>query len=296
MTPTETDLATLWAERPFFLVYLGLLIVAALGGFALGLNRFRPTGARPWPGVSAWRIKPTDFGLFLCALVLWFTLSSLVVFQVAEAWLGPDRAREHVGVAIVAGGLLQVGLATIFLLTRQSTRTPAERRLDLCALSLPRAGGLGLLGWLTALPPVYGVMAAWMGLLLFFQALGLPISLEDQAAVQVFRAIDAWPWFLAMIALAVVVAPIAEELVFRAGLYRYLRGAVGRTAAVVLSSMAFGLIHFSLVGFPSLMLVGVACCLVYEATGNLKVPIFLHAAFNGNQVILMVLSGLVELP
>jgi membrane protease YdiL (CAAX protease family) len=81
--------------------------------------------------------------------------------------------------------------------------------------------------------------------------------------------------------IAVVAAPLAEELIFRGCLYGILRQIGGRLLAIAVSSLLFALIHGHLPSLAGLMVLSVGLSLLYEKTGSLWAPILLHAAFNG---------------
>jgi CAAX protease family protein len=89
-----------------------------------------------------------------------------------------------------------------------------------------------------------------------------------------------------------VLAPMMEELLFRAGLYRFCRQCLGRGSALVISGALFGAIHANWAGFLPLAFLGVMLALAYEATGSIAVPIVAHAFFNFINIISIV-SGLV---
>jgi len=84
-----------------------------------------------------------------------------------------------------------------------------------------------------------------------------------------------------MIIMAVVVAPIVEETIYRGILFPALRPHVGRRLAVLLSALAFGLAHVSLVWLlvPTAFL-GILLALAFEKTRSLSVAIAGHALFN----------------
>ena len=85
----------------------------------------------------------------------------------------------------------------------------------------------GAATFLLSLPLVVIVGLAWAGLL---KLSGLPI--EPQDAVALFAQTKS-PLLLALlIALATLVAPITEELIFRAGLFRYVRTRLPRSVGV----------------------------------------------------------------
>lgn len=81
-------------------------------------------------------------------------------------------------------------------------------------------------------------------------------------------------------ALAVVVAPLAEEFIFRGLVYGYLRSKFGISAAVIVSSLAFAASHFQPLLIAPLFVLGMALALVYQRYKSLWVPITLHALNN----------------
>jgi membrane protease YdiL (CAAX protease family) len=98
---------------------------------------------------------------------------------------------------------------------------------------------------------------------------------------------------------AVIVAPLFEELLFRAhlqsGLVSAFRKQLGpRTArwlAIVLASLAFASIHEWWTQ-PIIFVLSVCIGWVYERTGNLWSAIVLHATFNGSTTLLFTLTAM----
>lgn len=90
------------------------------------------------------------------------------------------------------------------------------------------------------------------------------------------------PASLILVLLAVVVAPVTEELLFRGWIYTSLRYRFGLWTAVIASSAVFALAHYedthiyALVVFP----IGLALAALRERTGSIKAPILLHALNN----------------
>ena len=89
---------------------------------------------------------------------------------------------------------------------------------------------------------------------------------------------------LAVALATIVVAPVAEEIFFRAFFYRALRTRLRVWSASLIDGLVFGALHFqgadTAVILPVIALVGVGLCLVYERTGSLFAVIAIHAAFN----------------
>ncbi len=86
-----------------------------------------------------------------------------------------------------------------------------------------------------------------------------------------------------VLVLITVMAPVAEEMLFRGYIYRALRNGLGVAGAAILSGMIFGGIHLgsSPTEFiPPLMLLGVGLGLLYQWTGSLYAPVALHAFNN----------------
>ncbi len=81
---------------------------------------------------------------------------------------------------------------------------------------------------------------------------------------------------------AVLVAPLAEELFFRGIVQTFLVGLIQhRWAAVALTSLTFGLVHFQQVhAIPALVVLGILIGYSYERTGSLLPPVVIHAVFN----------------
>lgn len=96
------------------------------------------------------------------------------------------------------------------------------------------------------------------------------------------------PWAIPVILIAIVGAPLVEEMVFRAGVQSAILSAINnRWAAIVLTSLVFASIHLSAVpvyGLMPLFVLSVAMGLAYERTGRLGVPILMHAIFNAINV------------
>ncbi len=77
-----------------------------------------------------------------------------------------------------------------------------------------------------------------------------------------------------------VIAPLVEELIFRAILYVWLRQQIGVAWAVALSSLIFGLVHPNIAMGVSAVVMGVALAVLYEKSRSLWVPLFLHMLNN----------------
>lgn len=100
-------------------------------------------------------------------------------------------------------------------------------------------------------------------------------------------------WIVAILAM-VVVAPIAEEIVFRGMVQQAARRALGRWFSVIFTGVVFAVWHGQLWNVAALTLVGLFLGLVFEATGSLLASIAAHAAYN--LVVMLIYSYGTEVP
>lgn len=87
------------------------------------------------------------------------------------------------------------------------------------------------------------------------------------------------------------VAPLVEELTYRGLGVAAVRDTFGVAAAVVVTSLAFGLAHGLVVALPILTLFGVILAIVRLRTESLYPAIVLHALFNGVALVGAVVVG-----
>jgi uncharacterized protein len=143
------------------------------------------------------------------------------------------------------------------------------------------AWGVGLL--FTALPLVFGsseMVSQW---------LKSPTGDESQEIIQIFRDSTQTGQRVSIILLAVVIAPVAEELVFRGYLYTVLKRFFGALPSLVFSGVLFGLVHVNVPALVPLFLLACTFTIAYEVTGSLFVPMAMHAVFNAINLVAVLL-------
>jgi membrane protease YdiL (CAAX protease family) len=86
---------------------------------------------------------------------------------------------------------------------------------------------------------------------------------------------------------AVCIAPVTEELLFRGYIYPVFKRVFGALPAALGSSVLFAAIHNNALGFPGLTVLALGLTLLYERTGSIVVPVFMHAWFNGVTLFFM---------
>lgn len=99
-----------------------------------------------------------------------------------------------------------------------------------------------------------------------------------------------WVALVGMIAIGGFLAPLAEELIFRGLLYRWLRRHWPMWAAVATSAILFGLIHGIPAVIPAAAAVGAVLAVAFERTGSLWPPVVIHATQNTTAIAIMFAS------
>ena len=112
---------------------------------------------------------------------------------------------------------------------------------------------------------------------------------DAQSLVLYFLKHPGWKERCSLIAMATLVAPIAEEFIFRGYLYGVMRRFLGRIPGIALSSLLFAAMHLHLPSMPGLTVLAVALCLLYERTGSLWANIMVHATFNTISIVMLLI-------
>ncbi|HEY5768786.1 MAG TPA: type II CAAX endopeptidase family protein [Terrimicrobium sp.] len=208
-------------------------------------------------------------GIFAALLVIWFLtniLGSATRVVVVNTRL------------LIAGAILWFLLATFllsFLIAR--SRNP----LDLF--------GLREAGWQQILKSGCWGLAAALPAIYFVHTLSLHLLGPDahpQPLLQFLAGNPSLQDKLLLVFTALVIAPIAEELIFRGYLFGVLRRYAGRWWAILISASVFAAIHAHIPSLAGLFVLAVALTLVYEGAGSLWAPILMHSLFNGLTVVL----------
>ena len=117
----------------------------------------------------------------------------------------------------------------------------------------------------------------------------VPHENDVQSLVLYFLKNPGWKERCSIILMATLVAPIAEEIIFRGYLYGVMRRFLGRIPGIVISSILFAAMHLHLPSMPGLTVLAVMLCLLYERTGSLWSNIIVHATFNSISIIMLLI-------
>lgn len=263
--------------------------VLLLGGLIALIIDFRADAKGDRMSLPSWNLGWVDFALgFWLLIFASFAAQSLVLQLLSLLGVPPDNT----SISALAMGIAFHGTALVLIVI--ALKRP---NLDIHFKLSPVRMRPGNVFKVTCLFFFSGTFLAllsskvWTTFLLMLESHGLAPIIEPQELVTIFAesGIGIIPAMLVL--LAVVVAPITEELIFRAGIYRFLKGRFTARFALIFSSLFFAFMHFNLVSFIPLFLLGMLLCRSYERTGNILIPIIFHAFFNANTILLLLFQS-----
>lgn len=281
----------LTADNAWLFAVEGLL---ALAGAAVLLRGWRETGAR-LRGVAPARLAPSPLRASDLFLVAAFAFGGSVAFQALATWLAPrfwpkppdgETGLYHIviGAAFQLGLIAGVGHAWFWHLRGKKPAPDAASPVVPTPAPPLRAGAAaraGVLTFVALLAVLWPLNYAWK---LLLDRLGLDAPAQDlvTAFLQSERPVEIAVVFF----FAVVVAPLAEELLFRVGLFRWLRGRAPRAVALLAPALVFAALHPYLAVVAPLFVFAIMLSLAYERSGHPLTPIVAHSLFNLHTLLL----------
>ena len=103
---------------------------------------------------------------------------------------------------------------------------------------------------------------------------------SKQGIVDLFNQSHTLEQRIMIIVLAVAVAPVAEEFIFRFFLYGVLKRYLGVALGIFLNALLFAAVHAHLPSFAPLFVLGACFTLAYEWSGSILVSMTMHSLFN----------------
>ena len=119
--------------------------------------------------------------------------------------------------------------------------------------------------------------------------IGWPVA--DQRAVEMFTNIHSLGLRVYLGFFAVVIAPVAEEFLFRGVLFSAAKKIGWPKSGLILTSLLFAFIHNSAPIFVPLFMFALALTWLYQKTEGLAAPIVAHSLFNATNLGLLVLQN-----
>lgn len=268
------------------MVLLGTIVaffLIAIPVYALIRHFFPENGWNLGGGVSASRIELMD---------LVVAGGFMVLYGVSWKLLPETVAKQDIS-AVTATSIISGSIAILMI----AMVVPA---VLFWRVNLLEFFGLRWKGWRKVLwiAPCFVVTMLAIGYLM--QQLGWQdwvdsrFGAKEQKMVQLMKETSDVGILLAIAFVAIVIAPVAEEVIFRGYLYPVAKRYSDGWFAALFTGVLFGVIHFYVMGLPLLAVMGVVLVILYERTGSLWVPIACHGLFNAIQVINMLVIRLSE--
>jgi membrane protease YdiL (CAAX protease family) len=230
--------------------------------------------AKPWRAEAVLQ--------FCGAQLLCFCLGLTIAGLLQKAGFAAFQPPDGFG-AVLLGTLGFQGVAWLLILFFLRQHQVGWREaLGVCGPQLPRALLMALLLAIAILPVAWGLQIISMDAL---TRAGWPP--EEQLAVMLLANTKMWWMRVYLGAFAVVLAPVAEEFIFRGMLYPLVKQLGSPRYALFGTSAIFALIHLDAGTLVPLFVLALALTWLYEKTDNLLAPIAAHALFNAANLVLL---------
>ena len=319
--PPELDNATVIAE----LLLVGMFACSA----ALWISHLKEGKQHSKPRASAptWSIGWANFGLFLCTLVISISFTQTLATKLVHTFakpVGDEQKIEEIGIsdetikatdpnhseipeetappvptpwiAVLSLLSMQIPMMATFYGLRTFYPQSFGGSINQKPVSLRKAISETIPHFIRCFPVIWLTGLVWLGLLTGLQKLEIVDEFPPQQLVTIVRNNEA-PFAIAIIAIcAVVSAPLVEEIVFRGAIYQFLKGHIPLLAAQVFSGALFAIVHFNLMSFLPLLVIGVFLARIYEKEGNILLPILFHICWNGFSLLILFLTSPSEVP
>lgn len=230
----------------------------------------------------------TPESVFRLLLMIVLSLAVMGMVSVGAERLLPCEVHPHmqtyVGVAAtVVFQVVVLGLVNWFLRINATNWAGA--------FGITGQGTWTMTGW--AVVTTLGVFPVNLALLWISQKAMLWRSMEvvAQPTVEALRGASGPAPHLLLGLMAIFLAPLVEEILFRGILYPSIKQVGWPRLALWSTSLFFAATHANLVTFLPLTFLAVVLALLYEYTGNLLAPILTHSLFNAMNFVWLVFEG-----
>ena len=232
---------------------------------------------KPWKIVTVMRLM---FGVVICFCSMWL-VEGVAAHQLGLD--GPGKTSFLLQLTQILSVHGAIVLSTWYVLASEGISWSAA--FGFARETNGRAIRMGIIAALVFLP--VGMVLQWAsGEVLSW----LHINLAEEQAVRSLREANSWLSRGLMTVFAVVIAPVAEEILFRGVFYAAIKQMGYPRLALWGTSLFFALIHGDLGIFVPLTVLAVVLAKLYERTDNLWANIAAHATFNICGVVMVFLT------
>ncbi|MCE5218910.1 CPBP family intramembrane metalloprotease [bacterium] len=241
-----------------------------------------PRSTLPWPQVTWSSVDAAELGaVLLCAMAL----ARVTILELSRRVHIAGDGSWAAALPALLSYLFICGLAAAYIGWRMHQGEPEPWE----ALGVRSAPGI-LRSLATGLG-AYGMMLASLAALALMLGGSWAKMLFGAAMVQ---DLPSGPQLFVRFAIACVLAPAAEEIIFRGFIYAGLRRSFNPILALPISAAIFGIAHLNLAlgGMATVAVMGIMLALVYERTHSLWPGIVAHGLHNLLAFLLLVAAGL----
>jgi membrane protease YdiL (CAAX protease family) len=218
-------------------------------------------------------------------VVLALALVTLFMFSARAAYLHGDKMVMQTN-DLIANGLVSFALFLLVAVFLKVRGLSIGALAGLAKLPLWRAIMTGAILLFAAYPLIF------LADLLTQRFLGNPSS--RQGIVEIFSESNTLQQRVLIITLAVAIAPIVEEFVFRFFFYGVVKRYFGRSVGLLTNSMLFAVVHAHVPSAAPLFVLGICFTLAYEWSGSILVSMTMHALFNSVTLTALAFPDLVQ--
>ena len=211
---------------------------------------------------------------------IWFGAVSLAIFVITRLAGGPVLAdwQEALLNNIIMCVIALITIAVTILLARVSFAR-GLRGFGLNARTIVKDSLAAFVNLLSVWP----LLLLMIALTTFFGKLvwGQEYQIHQHEELQQITAHPQLSLRAMIIIVAVVVAPVLEEMIFRGLFQTMIRSFLARPwLSILISSGIFAMIHQDPAHWPALFVLALCLGYAYEKSGSLLRPIFIHSFFN----------------
>lgn len=262
-----------------FSLLILLLIGGGIAGIVIAITFFNGLGGDLKTPIAAGAPPSILLRAFFVFLVGSFVLEGLFIGLVGfMAGGSPDNAQASSVLLQISATLAAIALAITYLGNRTPNAGNILREIGLRGMSLVQSLKWAVGGYCAALP--FLLVAYYITQILLRTVLrGIPTP--EHPLVPTVESGGALTWAAAIV-LAVVAAPIVEEIAFRGLLYTALRARMGMWASVIISGTVFAALHPTIPAqFLLLSVLGCAFAVIRERSRSLIPSMICHGINNG---------------
>lgn len=225
--------------------------------------------------------KPVNYRMIL-ALPAWVTLAYLISnLLVAGGFLVLDwfniSLSDHLRPAVMQTGIATVVYVLTIAIAIVGPYYALKSRTGLTTLGMTRLPSWTDIGLAPATFAIYALVSGTVLALLVSWFPGLPL---DQTQDVGFQALGSQMDNMLAFVTLVILAPIAEEVLFRGYLYGKLKGYASGVIAALVTSLLFALAHFQLNVAIDVFILSLMLCGLRSLTGSIWAGVLLHMLKN----------------